>query len=291
MFAATGDCCCPSAIEVTNVPGVEGTPGTNGAAGAAGISSFSFTQVNDIILPAVAGPVTSPAIVNFASAAWMAVGQVIFISDGTDWGHFEVLTLPIDGISATLEWLNYQGDSAGGSTIGINARAVASGTQPTFTSPLPVADGGTAGTTKATAQVGLGLGQALISDFDDALAYAITNAVAQITGIAVTATAAGLYKVEACITVLYTGVTFTNSLLTVRARNTTAAANLSEKTVGTNTHTILSFPALDYVIPPVTVTLALNDVVQLQCGLDVVESAGSSVVTDAWLSITPIALS
>lgn len=138
-MSASLQCCSPcDSLEVTNVPGVEGDPGTNGTNGTPGVSAFTITTIA-IDLPAVAGPVTSPAVVTFANASWMAVGQVIFISDGTDWAHFRVLTLPVGGISATLEWLDYRDDAAGASNIASGARVTPSSTQPALSAALPTA--------------------------------------------------------------------------------------------------------------------------------------------------------
>lgn len=288
-MSASLQCCNPcDSLEVTNVPGVEGDPGINGTNGTPGVGPNTFLTV-DLPNVTASGDQVSATVTNNAG---FAIGQTVFIADpspGTDHGTFRVIS-KAGTTTMVVEFLEAGGDTTPPFIVGSGGLVVGTGSPTAL--PIAIADGGTGAATKATAQVALGLGQALTSDFDDALAYDITNSVAQITGIQVTTPAAGLYKVEGCISVLYTGVTFAASrLLTIRARNTTSSVTATEKTVGTNIHTTLSFPAIDYVLPPVTVALALNDVVQLQCGLDTVESAGSSVVTDAWLSITPIALS
>lgn len=278
------NCCAPCDPVVTLVPG---TAGAAGAAGSNGLNAYTVLTAS-LLMPGVAGPVIAPVSVGFSG--WAGIGQVVFISDGTDWGHFEVLTIP-GSTSFTLEWLQYPGDSAGASTINSGASVSPSGVQATFTNPLPVANGGTGSATKAAAQAALGLGSNITQDFDDALAYAITNSYATITGITVAVPATGLYKVEACVTVSYTGVTFAaNRLLSVRARNTTAVVTVSDKTVDTGIHTTLTFPAIDYVLPIKTATLTAADVIELQIQLDTVESAGSAVVTDAFLVLTPLAL-
>lgn len=287
MSAANScDCACPTPV-VTLVPGSAGLDGEAGAAGANGINSFTVLTA-DLLLPGAAGPVV--AVTSVGVSSWASVGQVIFISDGTVQGHFEVLTVP-SSTTMTLEWLDYPGDSAGASTIASGGTVSPSGVQATFTDPLPVANGGTGSATKATAQVALGVGQNLTQDFDDSLAYDITSAYTTITGITAAAPAAGLYKIEACVTVSYTGVTFASSrLLSIRARNTTSSTTLADKTVPTGIHTTLTFPAIDYVLPVKSAVLAAADVVELQIQLDTVESAGSSVVTDAFLVLTPLAL-
>lgn len=284
MSAVGENCCSTCDPVVTLVPGVAGAPGTSGSNG---LNSYTVLTAN-LLLPAAAGPVVGATSVGFSG--WAGIGQVVFISDGTDFGHFEVLTIP-GSTSFTLEWLQYPGDSAGAATINSGATVSPSGVQATFTDPLPVANGGTGSATKAAAQAALGLGANITQDFDDALAYAITNSYTTITGITATAPAAGLYKIEACVTVSYTGVTFSSSrLLGIRARNTTSSITVSDKTVDTGIHATFTFPALDYVLPIKTATLAAADVIELQIQLDTVESAGSSVVTDAFLVLTPLAL-
>lgn len=142
------NCACPTP-EIVEVPGMAGADGAAGAAGADGINAYTLTT-QPITLPGSAGPVGSTSF--FAITSWMAVGQVIFISDGTDWAHFRVLTIP-SATSATLEWLDYTDDAAGGSIIGSGSAVSPSGTQPDLAAPLPTAltdsSGGTASNTIA----------------------------------------------------------------------------------------------------------------------------------------------
>jgi hypothetical protein len=135
------------------VPGTEGDAGLPGTDGVDGIDAFTTTTA-DITIPAAAGNVTTPAVQTFVSTLWMGIGQKIFISDGTQFGTFEVLTLP-SGTSATLEWLEYAGES-GFATLVIDSGATVSpsGTQPALATPLPTAitdnSTGTASNTIAT---------------------------------------------------------------------------------------------------------------------------------------------
>jgi len=151
-----GSCCVSSCdTEILNVPGTQGIPGTPGAPGTDGADAFTTTTAN-ILLPGSAGPVTVPAIQTFADTSWMAVGQKIFISDGTDWGTFEVLTIT-SSTGATLSWLDYNGDSVGASTIDLGARVSPSGTQPALAAPLPTAfTDNTTGTASNTLAAGVG---------------------------------------------------------------------------------------------------------------------------------------
>ncbi len=129
--------CCPD-VNITEIPGAPGENGEAGADGAAGVNAFTLTTTSIITLPAAAGPVTSPAIQTFSNTAWMAIGQVLIISDpnGTDWASFRVLTLP-SGTAATLEWLDYPGDAVGTTPLAIGSQVSPSGVLPILAAPVP----------------------------------------------------------------------------------------------------------------------------------------------------------
>jgi len=131
------------------VPGSPGAAGQNGQDGQNGVNAFSTTTAA-ITLPAAAGPVVLPS--TFADISWAGVGQVIFISDGTGYAHFRVLTLP-SAQSATLDWLDYNGDAVGTSVLASGSTVSPSGTQPALAAPLPTSltdnSGGTASNTIA----------------------------------------------------------------------------------------------------------------------------------------------
>lgn len=156
MSAGIQDCCGCETPQIFNTPGTAGAAGPSGSNGTNGVSSYTVTTIA-IDVPGAAGPVVSPAVVTFASTAWMSVGQVIFISDGVDWGHFRVLTLP-SATSATLTWLDYQDDAAAGSNIATAATVSASGAQPPLAAALPTAltDNST-GTASSTIAAGVGV--------------------------------------------------------------------------------------------------------------------------------------
>lgn len=128
------DCSC-SICEpvVTLVPGSPAEPCTPCADGAPGVNPYTSTSAA-ITLPAVAGPVAVAS--SFGNTSWMGIGQVIFISDGTNWAHFRVLTIP-SSTSATLEWLDYADDAAGTTVIATAASVSPSGTQPALAAALP----------------------------------------------------------------------------------------------------------------------------------------------------------
>lgn len=139
--------------EITNVPG---TPGTPGAAGANGQNAFTLTTAN-FNLPAANSNVT----VAVASSIWMAVGQNVIVSDGTNLGNFQVVSFPsVAGV--VLKWLNYPGDSVTGTTINSGATVSPAGIVTPLASGLPAAltdnTGGTPG-----AALAVGVGESLVT--------------------------------------------------------------------------------------------------------------------------------
>jgi len=115
-------CCnpCPT-VEVTNIPGPEGA---NGADGAPGINAFTFTTA-DFTVPAIGNSVT----IQVANSSWMVNGQNVFIEGA---GTFSVTSKP-GSQSATLQYLNYQGNTHAGETVTAGAEASPAGTQPAVT--------------------------------------------------------------------------------------------------------------------------------------------------------------
>ncbi len=152
--AGNCDCPCPDPV-VTEIPGSAGEDGAPGADGAAGVNAYTITTTAALILPAAAGPVALATPVGVSS--WASIGQVIFISDGTNWGHFRVLTIP-SATSFTLDWLDYPGDAAGTTNIAIGATVSPSGVLAALAVPLPTAltDNST-GTASNTIAAGVGV--------------------------------------------------------------------------------------------------------------------------------------
>lgn len=150
---STNSCACPCPDPtITEIPGSPGEAGTAGADGTNGVNAFTTTTAN-LTLPAAAGPVVLAT--TFADSSWMAVGQRIFISDGTNFGTFTVLTLP-SSVSATLNWDDYPGDSVGTTVILSGAQVSPSGTVPVFSPPANLTDS-TGGTPGATLAAGVGI--------------------------------------------------------------------------------------------------------------------------------------
>lgn len=147
------DCPCPDPT-VVEVPGSPGEDGAPGAPGTNGQNAYTLTTDN-FSLPAVAGPVVSDVGVEFS--LWAAVEQIVFISNGTNWGHFKVTARPTS-ISFTLDWLDYPGDSAGGSAITAPATVSPAGVLTPPAAPLPNAltDNST-GTASDTIAAGTGV--------------------------------------------------------------------------------------------------------------------------------------
>jgi len=154
--AADCSCACPTPTVVA-VPGSPGEPGAPGTDGTNGVNAFTVLSA-DLLIPVAPGPVV--AATSVAVSSWMAIDQIIFISDGTNWGHFKVLTIP-GSQTVTLEWLNYPGDSAAGSTISIvpgPAIVSPAGVLSALAAPLPTAltDNST-GTASNTIAAGVGV--------------------------------------------------------------------------------------------------------------------------------------
>lgn len=152
-MSATANCACPCPTpEVVEVPGSAGADGAAGAAGADGINAYTVTTAN-VTLPAAAGPVVLATSV--AVSSWASIGQVVFISDGTNWGHFEVLTKP-SSTSMTLDWLNYPNDAAGTTVIASGATVSPAGVLAAFAPPTALTDNST-GTASNTIAAGVGV--------------------------------------------------------------------------------------------------------------------------------------
>ena len=139
------DCCtpCPS-VPAVNVPGSPGSTGLN-----------AFTTLT--------APITLPAqnatvIVTVANTQWLAVGQIVFASDGTHLGTFSVVSVPAVApfTSATLKFLLYATDSAQGQIIATGSLLTPAGIQAAISYPTSVVNGGTGATTASTARSNLG---------------------------------------------------------------------------------------------------------------------------------------
>ena len=139
---------CCNTIEVSQIPGPTGTTGPGGSNG---INAFTITTAS-LTLPASMGNVTALV----GSSLFMAVGEPLFLSDGTHQANFKVVSFP-GPTSVLLQWLNYPGDSATGTVFAANAILTPTGQLGAFVSPVAIANGGTGATTVAGVLAALGL--------------------------------------------------------------------------------------------------------------------------------------
>lgn len=284
MQAISSACACPTAI-TTEVPG---SPGSAGTAGTNGINAFSITQ-QSFVVPALSGAVT--VIVN--SNQWMSVGQTVFVAGA---GSFSVTSLA--GTTAiTLTYLNIPANTATGNTINAGATISPSGPPTSLALPISIANGGTGQATKAAAQVAFGLGQNATFINVNGLTQTVTSTSVIIAGATVTVPAAGLYKVEAWADVSFAGVTIGTSAetITLTVNDTTASTVIATGVESVPILTTTTYPTLHWITPPLTATLPLNEVLQVQIVISQNHAgnptAGTIKVTNAGLIITPLALS
>ncbi len=275
-------CCqrCGAEI-VVNVPGV---PGDNGDPGTNGQNAFTVTTA-DFALPAANANVT----VAVGSSVWMAVDQIVIVSDGTNVGNFKVISFPsVTGV--VLEWLDYPGDSVTTTTIASGATVSPAGLEgPALANTF--ANGLTTGTTKATAQTNLGLGQDAVISSGAALAQAITASFVQVGAIDVTITDLGSWLYMAHAEIDFAGVTFAASrTITMKLRNITQGVDLGQTLLHTQILTtqnlptaVMSIPFKLDATPP-----AVNDHLQLWISIDVINSAGTLSVTSGSLVAIPL---
>lgn len=155
-MSAAADCgttCCDPTV-VVQIPGAPGENGAAGADGSNGINAYTVTTAS-VTLPAAAGPVVAATSVGVSS--WASVGQVIIISDGTDWAHFRVLTIP-SATSFTLDWLDYDGDAVGTTVLTSGSTVSPSGVASPLSAALPTAfTDNTTGTASDTLAAGTGV--------------------------------------------------------------------------------------------------------------------------------------
>ena len=245
---------CCNTIEVSQVPGPTGNAGN---AGSNGINAFSITTAS-FVLPAANGTVTG--LVSFPSAT-----------------------------AVLLQWLNYPGDATTGSTIASNATVTPTGQQgPALANTF--ANGLTTGTTKGTAQSGLGLGQDAVISTGSGLTQAITASATQVGAIAVTIPALGSWLYIATVAVDFLGVTFSaNRTITANIRNVTQNTDLASVVLHTQAQTTQNMQTTPMHIPfLLDTTAAVSDVLQIWIVIDVINSAGTLSVIEGSLCAIPL---
>lgn len=271
---------CCNTIEVTNIPG---PTGNTGAGGSNGVNAFTLTT-SSFVLPAAMGTVT----VLVGSSLWMAIGEPIFISDGTNQGNFKVVSFP-SATAVVLQWLNYPGDATTGTTILANATVTPTGLEgPSLANTF--ANGLTTGTTKASAQTNLGLGQDALISTGAGLTQAITASAVQVGAIAVTIPALGSWLYKAFVQVDFLGVTFSSSrTITAKIRNTTTNSDLASAVMHTQVQTTQNIQTTTIEIPFLLDTsAAVSDILQLWISIDVINSAGTLSVIGGSLCAIPL---
>jgi hypothetical protein len=292
-MSSSVDCCqptcCPTVAPV-DIPGSPGADGAAGADGSNGVNAYTVTTAPFVVPADTVTPVT----VAVASSIWMVIGQQLIIGQGIGAvlanpgpASFQVSAVPSTS-SVTLLWRNRVGDVGAGSTI--SSGAVVSPAGSVIATPMTIADGGTSATTKAGAQTALGLGQDMVNSTSTGLAQAITAANVQAGAVDVTIPAAGSYAIEAGLTVEFTGVTFAASRsITFKVRNITQGVDIVSHTVKTGIQAAVTFPDADYQIPPVEYSGGIaNDHLQIFVLIDVINSAGTLALLNAFLTITPL---
>jgi hypothetical protein len=271
--------CCSTQLQ-TNVPGPQGNAGTNGTNG---VNALSIVQTA-FVVPAIASSVS----VVVDNNSWMVVGQNVFVYGA---GYFSVNSLAGTTV-AGLTYLDYVGNTAAGNTVNPGAQISPAGTQATFTDPLPLANGGTGGTTKATAQAALGLGQNATVATVSGLTQDLSATPTLVAGCTVTAPAAGSYLILSTAEIEYVGATFAASnAITLAVVDTTSSTTETTTARQTGIMTAATLPSEDIISPFNVVTLAANDVLQLQISVATAASAGHAYVVSASLCLVPLALS
>lgn len=158
------DCPCPDPV-ITEIPGSPGENGTNGADGADGHNAF--TVLTDFLeIPNIG----SGFIASVGDSTFAAIGQILWVSDGTHGGTFSVAAVPTTH-SLDLTFLGYPNDSAPGDNINSGAKVTPAGIITPLASPLPnaITDNSTLSATNA---IELGIGVTTLSFFITATAIA-----------------------------------------------------------------------------------------------------------------------
>lgn len=120
MSTVLNNCACPTPV-VTDIPGTEG------AAGTPGINAYSIlTEALEFTAPG------QTVFVGVLSKSWMAVGQIVLVSDGINFVTCEVAGFG-SGQLVQLTFLDYPGDAsiftvfAIGSSVSVSGRQGATG--------------------------------------------------------------------------------------------------------------------------------------------------------------------
>lgn len=186
-----------------------------GIAGTNGLDNFTtVTAISGFVIPAALANVTFTV----GSSQMLALLEYLFISDGTNFGHFKVVSKPTT-TSVQVQFLGYTGDTAAGNTIASGALIV-----PAIQNPVPVAAGGTNATTAAGARTNLGVA-ASGSNSDITSLSALATALSVAQGGTGSTTVAGALAALGLPTQFKTGTFTANGTTAVVVANAFVTAN------------------------------------------------------------------
>jgi hypothetical protein len=254
------NCSCPP-VEIVSIPGAQGSTGAAGTNGTNGINSFAITNAN-LTIPTTGTNTT----VSVTNASWTVVGQVVYISDGTNAAHFQVTAIQTSPPVLTINALGNTGDSSATTVINTGAMVVPSGVQ-----------GPSGFTALATNSLNTAGSQNLTNTPAQALATTLTLAGA----------AAHTYLLFAVVRLDYAGASFSGGqvvTLSIRRTNNTAA-NVQTMNLATIPTTTLtgSMGQLALVAIPYT-TVGNGDTIQPFISVSATPSAGNLNVVESSIS-------
>lgn len=287
MSAITPCTPCCATPQTVNIPGLEGLTGNNGTNGR---NAFTLTTADFVVPNAINGTVA----IQVGDTSWMVVGQTLIVGQGLGGALLfpGPATFKVDSITSLTgfvgKWLQYSGDVAPNTTIGSGTGtggAVVTPSGGTFTSPLPIAGGGTGAGSVSAALAALGVGQAPITVYGSGATYVITASQQAVTmggtSPSLVLTQAGTYLIFSRIRYDYQGKTFAaNHVLTAKLRRTNnTAGDLSNANASIITPIITTVTESIVVpLPPVVYqTTNTNDAIALYAGINALPAEAGTV--------------
>jgi hypothetical protein len=226
-------------------------------------------------------------------SSWAAVGQAVYISNGTATADIYSVAAVPSGTSLTLTYLNYTTNTNSGNTTNSGAEVSPGGFQSLPPLPLSLANGGTNANTKAGAQTSLGLGQDSTQSNVSALAQAITGTPAQVGTLGVTIPANGHYLI-----LCWAGVNWANwianttaHVLTLTLKNTVQNTTVITKAWSVQNAGLV--PDSDYSLPLTLYTTGVvGDTMVVNISISGIgtNTSGTANVQSGSLSLIPLHL-
>lgn len=279
-----------------SIPGPTGATGAAGTNGTNGVSAFTTTTAQIGPTP---GDTTTAYTISVANSTWVVVGQDLIIGQGpgavlASPGPLAVVVTAVPAAnSITVKNLRVADQ---GVTVSSGAVVSVSGFLPAV--PITIAQGGTNATTKATAQISLGLGQDSVISSGAALAQGITAANLQVGAIDAQLPAAlaatGALELRGFVSIDMAAVTFAAAprTITCKIRNITQAVDIVSGVLHTQNTAAASFPTHFLVIPPFKYTAGVaGDHLQMFILVDVAITGGTLTVDAGSLEVIPLRLS